>query len=235
MKSHGAGAQTCRRLRDATHDGAFAVLSNATMTYAKQVLAEAKRAQENEEEKGRAGKRSASYDAEKKLRSRRRVPLRAPRMRGCLTSVLPARRDDGSEGSTISSAFFEDVDLNEWIGVRVLGRVPRARARVAASNAACPLPRASVQELDAAAALVQAVWRGNRVRRAIRDLLQEAAVLRIQQFIRRHFEECGFYKLVDYVIRAQRAARVFLATKHTRRLRELATVALETRRIIDSC
>ena len=74
MKSHGAGAQTCRRLRDATHDGAFAVLSNATMTYAKQVLAEAKRAQENEEEKGRAGKRSASYDAEKKLRSRRRVP-----------------------------------------------------------------------------------------------------------------------------------------------------------------
>ena len=69
----------------------------------------------------------------------------------------------------------------------------------------------------------------------IRDLLQEAAVLRIQQFIRRHFEECGFYKLVDYVIRAQRAARVFLATKHTRRLRELATVALETRRIIDSC
>ena len=156
-------------------------------------------------------------------------------MRGCLTSVPPARRDDGSEGSTISSAFFEDVDLNEWIGVRVLGRVPRARACVAASNAACPLPRASVQELDAAAALVQAVWRGNRVRRAIRDLLQEAAVLRIQQFIRRHFEECGFYRLVDYVIRAQRAARVFLATKHTRRLRELATTALETRRIIDSC
>ena len=34
-----------------------------------------------------------------------------------------------------------------------MGRVPRARARVAASNAACPLPRASVQELDAAAAL----------------------------------------------------------------------------------
>ena len=116
-----------------------------------------------------------------------------------------------------------------------MGRVPRARACVAASNAACPLPRASVQELDAAAALVQAVWRGNRVRRAIRDLLQEAAVLRIQQFIRRHFEECGFYRLVDYVIRAQRAARVFLATKHTRRLRELATTALETRRIIDSC
>ena len=230
MKSHGAGAQTCRRLRDATHDGAFAVLSNATMTYAKQVLAEAKRAQENEEEKGRAGKRSASYDAEKKLRSRRRVPLRAPRMRGCLTSELPPRRDDGSEGSTISSAFFEDVDLNEWIGVRIFD----AR-RAPAPLTLRPVPRAFVQELDAAAALVQAVWRGNRVRRAIRDLLQEAAVLRIQQFIRRHFEECGFYKLVDYVIRAQRAARVFLATKHTRRLRELATVALETRRINDSC
>ena len=151
-------------------------------------------------------------------------------MRGCLTSVLPARRDDGSEGSTISSAFFEDVDLNEWIGVRIFD----AR-RAPAPLTLRPVPRALVQELDAAAALVQAVWRGNRVRRAIRDLLQEAAVLRIQQFIRRHFEECGFYKLVDYVIRAQRAARVFLATKHTRRLRELATVALETRRIIDSC
>ena len=123
------------------------MLSNATMTYAKQVLAEAKRAQENEEEKGRAGKRSASYDAEKKLRSRRRVPLRAPRMRGCLTSELPPRRDDGSEGSTISSAFFEDVDLNEWIGVRIFD----AR-RAPAPLTLRPVPRAFVQELDAAAA-----------------------------------------------------------------------------------
>ena len=42
-------------------------------------------------------------------------------------------------------------------------------------------------------------------------------------------------KLIHYVIRAQRAVRVFLATKHRRRFTELATTALETRRIIDSC
>ena len=115
-------------------------------------------------------------------------------------------KSDAKSSSSLESAIFDTVNLDEWIG-----------------------------ELDAAAALVQSVWRGNRVRRAIRELLEEAAVLRIQQFVRRCFEERGFYKLIHYVIRAQRAVRVFLATKHRRRFADLATTALETRRIIDSC
>ncbi len=115
-------------------------------------------------------------------------------------------KSDAKSSSSLNSAIFDTVNLDDWIG-----------------------------ELDAAAGLVQSVWRGNRVRRAIRELLQEAAVLRIQQFVRRHFEQGGFYMLVYCVIRVQRAARVFLATKQRRRFVEVATTALETRRIIDSC
>ena len=59
--------QVCRRLRDATQDGAMGVISNATMTFARQKLSDLKRAQEGAEQ--RMAKRSASYEAEQKRRA----------------------------------------------------------------------------------------------------------------------------------------------------------------------
>lgn len=123
--------KVCRRLRDASEDGARAVLSADAMKLAERLHGADEAA------------RKHALQAEEKRR------FRSYDNKGDDAS------DEGKSSSSLSSAVFDQVNVEEWIG-----------------------------ELDAAAGLVQSVWRGNRVRRAIHDLMCEAAALQIQHAAR---------------------------------------------------
>lgn len=141
-----ADLKVCRRLRDSSVGGAEAKLSVDAMALARHLY----------------GAKESAKSAALKAEERRRNRMYDATNKGDDDAV-----SEVGSSSSMSSAYFDNVNLEEWIG-----------------------------ELDAAAALVQSVWRGNRVRQAIRDLLFEAAVIRIQQLARGFLVRKRFQRMI---------------------------------------